>query len=166
MVKEWNPREDAWFAGFVDGEGCFWVARYQAAGGTPSYYPRFEVCLRVDDMPILEKLQAAFGGRLYTTGRPQWGNPRAQWNVSTKRDVAGLVAYFDRFPLRAKKARDYAIWRQMVSIYIQRHGGGVDHDGRLAALREALLAGRSFAPPRDAPEANEPHVVQMTLGGS
>ena len=41
------------------------------------------------------------------------------WYVTSKRDLARLVAYFDQFPLRAKKARDYVLWREAVAIYLK-----------------------------------------------
>src|ERR1044072_9971066 len=113
----WDPRDDAWLAGFADGEGSFILsqcARYQRI------HPRFVISLRADDMAILEALQEAFGGSVGFS-RHKWpGAPKCQWHVVNKKSLPGIVNYFDRFPLRAKKARDYAIWRQAVPIYLSR----------------------------------------------
>jgi hypothetical protein len=44
-------------------------------------------------------------------------------------------------PLRAKKAADYALWREAVMVYLE-HGG---YHPRLLELRQQLMAGRVYA---------------------
>ena len=157
----WDPRKDAWLAGFTDGEGCFSlpIVNRHIRGGL--VVPAFSIGLRADDAAILRTLQGAFGG---TAGvQPAWGNsaPKFKWYVHSKRELAGLVEYFDRFPLRAKKARDFALWREAVRIY--RAMGG--RDPRLPALRKALMDSRGFdAPDMDAPDLDDPLGVQLALG--
>ena len=135
--------ESAWFAGFVDGEAAFLINRaYPLDKG--GHYVVLSIRLRADDLPILERLQATFGGTLrfecYREDRGKGSNPLYTWNVSAKRALKGLVDYFDRFPLQAKKANDYAIWRRAVLAYCR--------EGRkapeLGPLRDALIAGRRF----------------------
>lgn len=156
--------DDAWFAGFSDGEACFDIRRCE--NGT-RHHPRFGIGLRSDDALILERLQAAFGGRLHYSGRKDapWGNvggiaPQCRWHVVAKADLVKLVEYFDRFPLRAKKARDYAVWRRAVMVYCAAGG----RDPRLAALCDAIRSGRVF----DADEPEVPDAVpeewQLRLG--
>lgn len=99
---------------------------------------------------MLRNLQAAFGGRILFNARPQGraaraGNPRYLWHVVAKTDLRRLISYFDAFPLRAKKAADYAIWREAVLIYLAR--GGVETFPELNALRETLRAGRLYIAP-------------------
>src|SRR4051812_19925163 len=96
-----------WLAGFVDGEGCFSITQ-------PHAYKRscrcdFTITLRDDDGPILEEIQKQLGvGRLSRHVRkvnPKNGKPQARYSVATKRETLVIVGTFDRFPLRAKKAK-------------------------------------------------------------
>lgn len=155
-------RDDAWFAGFTDGEGCFQI---RCCEGGYRYVPRFSIGLRADDGPVLEVLNKAFGGRMTYNGRRDspWGAregiaPQWRWEVVAKRDLVGLVAYFDRFPLRAKKASDFAIWRRAVHVYCASGGRAAE----LAGLHAAMAAGRVFQ--ADVADLVEPFAVQLALG--
>lgn len=132
-MATWDPRKDAWFAGFADGEACFVIARRTDRPAGVSV--RFQLALRSDDLSVLEQLQAVFGGTLRVVPHAH-GKPQAHWNVIAKRDLAELVRYFDRFPLRAKKARDYAIWRRAVSIVCSSGSGDLELPALVDALRE------------------------------
>lgn len=127
-----------WFSGFVDGEGSF-LADTHPRG---TIIPIFQVSLRWDDRAVLEAAQATFGGRIYRDERAEGcnGAPLCRYRVADKESLQRIVAYFDRFPLLAKKARDYALWRQMVEAYIE-HGG---RDERLPDLLAELRVGRQY----------------------
>jgi hypothetical protein len=129
--------DDAWFAGFTDGEGSFGV--YPSMRPVGGFVPRFAVQLRADDWKILESLQSQFGGTLRRCPQAR-SRPKAMWRVMAKADLIALVEYFDRFPLRAKKASDYVIWRDAVVAYVE---GGAS-DPRLAALASTLRDGRAY----------------------
>ena len=156
----WDPTSDAWFAGFADGESCLMV-RTRKDGGCE---PHFQLGLRADDAPILECLADAFGGRIYfRKARPEvrLPNPACVWQVWRKSDLRGIVGYFDEFPLRAKKAREYVLWRRAVHIYCR----GGHRAMELPAIADALVALRAF----DAPEVElaEPthHQLHLIEGG-
>jgi hypothetical protein len=106
------------------------------------------------------ELSETFGGaRYWQPASPATPNssPQYHWRVTSKRDLAELVRYFDRFPLRAKKAGDYKVWRLAVAVYCAEGG----RDPRLAELREALVAGRAFN--AEAPELVPCEGTQMEL---
>lgn len=145
-------RNDAWFAGFTDGEGCFY---FSVSRGLRACQPRFAIGLRADDAAILDELRTVFGGSI--TSRAKHPHPVSQWSVANKADLAGLVEYFERFPLRAKKARAYEIWREGVSIYLA-HGG---LDQRLRELHKAMKASRGFE--HDALDIAIPPSPQLSL---
>jgi hypothetical protein len=136
----WDPREDAWFAGFADGEGYFQLRRQNNRGWRIE--PRFRIHLRSDDAEVLHHLRAAFGGSVRDGKNGVW-SPQAHWLVSSKADLRGLVEYFHRFPLRAKKARDCEVWCEAVEVYCA--ASGVHPD--LFVLHDKLVAGRAFALP-------------------
>lgn len=137
-MSEWDPREDAWFAGFADGEGYFQLRRQNKCGWRIE--PRFRINLRADDVEVLHRLREAFGGNVRAGKNGAW-SPQAHWLVSAKPELRGLVSYFDRFPLRAKKAHDYAVWREGVLLYCETSGVNPE----LFLLHDALVAGRAFA---------------------
>lgn len=143
----WDPADDAWLAGFADGEASFLIV-YSARPGNPTgrrpgLAPRFTIGLRADDTPVLRQLANAFGGRLNFD--MDGGGARCRWVVQSKHDLLTLVSYFERFPLRAKKAADYAVWREAVAIYVER--GGVVAFRELEALLVALRCARAYASP-------------------
>lgn len=128
---------DAWLSGFADGEGCFLIAENPGK----RFAPRFKISLRADDKPILDALRNEFGGFVGTVKQgPRNDHPSVQWVVSSKHDLARLRDYFEQHPLRAKKARDYAIWSEAVRAYCARGGRAPE----LADLRDALAAVRTF----------------------
>lgn len=138
---------DAWLAGFIDGEGYFRVAvQQQRAAG--AFVPIFGIGLRVDDLPVLRQAQAAFGGRIAIKPAVGRAKPVAQWSVVAKADLRRIVAYLDHFPLRSKKARDYAVWREAVLLYVT-HGS---RHPDLALLREALDEARVYEEPAEVVE--------------
>ena len=103
-----------WLAGLIDGEGCFHIKRVGGAGG--SLICTMIVGLRVDDRPILEEVRQATGiGALYEARRPSCTLLR--WEVTRKAECVELISILDRYPLRTRKARDYALWREAVNTW-------------------------------------------------
>lgn len=125
------------FAGLVDGEGCFSISRRG--------YPSFILKMRGDDRALLERVQRDLGhpGRI-TTGKPSGeGNrhPWVRWEITRRRELLWLTEVFDAYPLRSKKARDYAIWREAVIDW----SAGYAPDQVAKRHHEALRAVREYA---------------------
>ena len=81
---------------------------------------KFLMGLRADDTPILAELVEATGLgalKLRTTGRKGNAAPIMQWQVATQEECLQIVELFDRYPLRTKKARDFAVWREAAICY-------------------------------------------------
>lgn len=139
-----------WFAGFTDGEGCFDIK-----GVGEHYICRFTIGLRVDDRPILEEIQAKLGlGSIYKRTTASKHNDQVAWEVTRKTETAQLVHVFDRYPLRAKKAIDFAIWREAVFIWNaavrgNRYTGRSPHTAQLCTYRQELKACRKAEPELD-----------------
>lgn len=142
--RDWNPLDDAWASGFFDGEGSFNVIHAGKAHLVPRpLVPCFSIGLRADEVAVLRTLADTFGGGLTFKAAVNTSRPVVQWHVAAKSDLSRLRDYLDRFPLRAKKARDYAIWREAVGIYIAHGWRGQG----LTQLREELMAGREYVKP-------------------
>lgn len=99
-----------WLAGFIDGEGCF---RIHSQKRGRYLTPAFHLKLRADDRPILEEIARRVGaGRLYDMPAHGTSRPGTVWRCQSQADCRALAAVLDRYPLRAKKAREYAVWRE------------------------------------------------------
>ena len=109
-----------WFAGFVDGEGCF-VAKVTRTHGL-GITCEFSIILRADDRPMLEEIQRRLEMGIITdygvmTNRQGVrSNPRARWRVAKRSDCLRLVELFRQYPLRAKKADESITWSAIVEL--------------------------------------------------
>src|SRR5262245_49713133 len=151
-----------YLTGFSDGEGCFQLRictlhkKHGPSRPTPSAI--FVICLRADDVAILQLFQSFFGcGRIV----PGKGNGTRQdsrrFQISGAHDlVSTVIPHFQRYPLRAKKLRDFSIWKQGVmlirhvsSLFRPKHSRRWT-DERLAqflALKKALASVREYQAP-------------------
>lgn len=103
-----------WLAGFIDGEGCF----YAAAPTVEIRYGKFatyikaemKISLREDDVAMLQQIKSKIGGRVTFFKKSR----SASLRINSKKDTMFLMRVLDAHPLRAKKRRDYNIWRGIV----------------------------------------------------
>ena len=136
-----------WLAGFIDGEGCFRVHKEKGGG----YYAcHFALKLRDDERAILERIvtETSIGHiKPDITGRGN-SRPCLVWVVQSKAECVKLVALLDEFPLRAKKSRDYAIWREAVCYWQTMKRGNRWHGprdwSRMIAFKSAIEAARAY----------------------
>lgn len=118
-----------WLAGFVAGEGCFRVHKGKSGG----YYAcHFTLKLRDDERPILEEIveRTGIGHLKPDTARNGNSRPCLVWVVQSKAECIKLVALLDQFPIRARKARDYAVWREAVAFWVAQAKGSRWHGAR------------------------------------
>ena len=151
----------AWFSGFAAGEGSFGIRhRQNRAGG--EWQVRFDLVLRRDDRAILERLAAQHGGRLYNEDtKPSGGvkrpSPSVRWVIYRLAECRRLVEHFRRYPLYAKKQRDFELWAMAVEHLSL--GGKHRNNEYMEGLRLALVAGRVY----DAEEQASPSMSQLRL---
>lgn len=132
-----------WLAGFIDGEGCFVLRRTG-----PRIYPQLTIEVRIDDSEILYEIVNRTGcGAVTFRTRPR-GNPQARWMVSNLPEAVQMVGILDAHPLRAKKRRDYDLWREVVLAKNQAERGQEDRP-YLLGLQERLNEGRKCDLGRD-----------------
>ena len=131
-----TPEVGQYLAGLTDGEGCFGI--YTSTRWT--YRVEFVINLRADDRPLLEWLKAETGlGYISVASRKKRGDkPTARWAVQSIRECLDLIAIFETYPLRSKKARDFEIWAKAVRTC---SAGGSSRIGRFMI---ALRAMRSY----------------------
>lgn len=166
-----------WLAGFIDGEGCFTI-RDNKGSDRKSLVCEFHINLRRDDDAILSEIAAKTGlGRIYfaapsrTTDRN--AQPQVRWLVSRRSQLLKLIDLLDRFPLRAKKARDYAVWREAVLAWQSVRLIGTSPNRtrnapiwiRMKELKEHLEAGRAYETAGRAVELPVESPAQLHLRG-
>jgi LAGLIDADG endonuclease len=123
-------------AGFIDAEGSFVIVPNN--GGT-TWSCGMTLALRLDDADVLRDLCRSTGlGRILLT-RPQRGSrPQARWNITSKRECLQLTRLLRRFPLRARKRRDFKIWSQAVDRWAASpYDAGRDRDLQAEMARAA-----------------------------
>jgi hypothetical protein len=106
-------------AGFVDGEGCFYInfrrdIRHDRKNKPVYFYWKvgFAIVLRGDDKEILEKIKEVLGCGTVTINR----NGQARLQITDINDLTKIADFFDRYPLRAKKKFDYLLWKEALLI--------------------------------------------------
>jgi hypothetical protein len=136
-----------WLAGFTDGEGCFRIKTTNQG----TYQCRFSIGLRADDAPILFEIQDRLGGigTLCHSGKNNARQEQWRWEVNAKTHVAKLVDVYDAYPLRAKKAQDFAIWREAVQIWLRVENGKRYDWHEMAECAARLKACRQFVRPAE-----------------
>jgi hypothetical protein len=141
-----------WFSGFFDGEGTLGIFPPYRVGRGNGYRCSAKISLRADDQPILDEIHARLGiGRIYAD-RKGWAsaaskttNPCISWAVDGREPCLRLMEFFERYPLRAKKARDFAIWAEGVREWTSVPVSTKPRDWtRMAELCEGLRAARVF----------------------
>ena len=124
LVSRLHPQ---YIVGFIDGEGCFAISigKHQTLKQKREIKLEFEIELRSDDRPILERIQAVFGcGRIYDLAYERYGwHPHVKYKVSRLEDlVHKVIPFFRRYPLQAKKARSFQIFCQAVeAVQAKKH---------------------------------------------
>lgn len=112
-----------WLSGFTDGEGCFMLGihnrNWQGYHGLVPF-ANFIIGLRADDEAVLRLIQSYFqcGILDYRPRSNNNGKPQFVLRVRNIPELSNIVVpHFDRFPLYAKKKRDFLIWREAVMLF-------------------------------------------------
>jgi len=100
-----------YIVGFVDGEGCFSITINKNDDRLPEVRLIFEIELREDDEPILQKIQATLGcGNIYRLEYERYAKwrPHVKFKVSNFADISQkVIPFFKRYPLQAKKRFEF-----------------------------------------------------------
>jgi hypothetical protein len=135
-----DPEFWAWFAGFVDGEGCFSIT-VSTVGEKRYTQPMFQIAVRADERPILEEIRDRLGCgriRVHVPGAST-SNLQLKFQLTSIADCQRLVEVLRLHPLRAKKRNDFETWAEAVAEKAQ-----TGTSPRVFELREELIAGRRY----------------------
>lgn len=138
-----------WLSGFIDGEGCFFFHNQH----TSFPKPHFQLKLRDDDRNILDEcVRRTKLGYIRSVARKDASQAQCVWLIIRRKDCIELVKILDECPLRAKKLRDYLIWREAVMLWANKKnkackGGGTTGYGitdDMKRLKALLESGRKY----------------------
>lgn len=148
----WN-----WFAGFTAGEGSFTVRREEDKRvNYVTFRPAFSILLRADERPIIEEIAGMIGWQhvrirdreARTNQAGINSKPGVFMDIRSKAGCQRMVEIFDAYPLRAKKQRDFELWRQIVLEQQHQPRGnrwaGPADKSRVEMLAKELVEGRKF----------------------
>ena len=147
-----GPNFVQWLGGFIEGEGCFQI-RKRTRRVSVAYPCDFTLRLRQDDQSILtEIIERTQIGYLLMQSQYRTSEPRVSWNITSKSDALKLIKILDSVSLLTKKAADYQLWREAVTIWQtndgQKHSRANQFDwSAMAQLRDQLQQGRKFIAP-------------------
>lgn len=145
FIEEGVPRDYGfWLAGLTDGEGHFGIN----PNGT-GWSCIFAIKLRADDRAILLEAAEIVGvGRVRVEAENNANDrnrkPQARWDVGRKRECERLLDFFTAFPLRSKKARDFAIWAEAVEAWLPIQGQEKSDWSRIADASRRLREVRRY----------------------
>lgn len=115
-----------YIAGFVDGEGCFFISfrrdvrheRGKRSGIKPVYFYwdiGFAIVLREDDKEILEKIKDTLDCGEVTGPNKQ---KQVRFQITGINDLSDkIVPFFEKHPLHAKKKFDFRLWKKAIEIF-------------------------------------------------
>ena len=106
--------DPSWIAGFVDGEGCFYVGinRIEKMRLGWQVLPEFRVTQHERDVELLIQICNYFG---FGAVRPNHGD-RMDYCVRGLEELNEIVAFFQRNPLRSKKRSDFEIFAKIIDL--------------------------------------------------
>lgn len=126
-----------WLAGFIDGEGSFLITKTKRE---MNHTCAMAITLRIDDKDVLDEAHRRLGIGVIAE-YPNRQCPSARWTVGSKLDCLKLVAILETHPLRAKKSRDFEVWKRAVWVWNLKvpNGNAYPMDwSTMKALREEL----------------------------
>lgn len=138
-MQTYSNTDLAWAAGFIDGEGCFYISRTMR-GKRPVFMAGLSVS-QVSDLP-LQKLTDILGGKVYNQRKPP--NPKWadiwQWRAHSASALRAAEALIPYLVLKRPHAELIVEFCQGISpdhIW-GRHGLPIEEVQRRDSLRERL----------------------------
>ena len=129
--------------GFIDGEGSFSVSigKHKTLKRGFEIRPEFEIELRADDREILERICVTVGcGKIYDCSYERYGwYPHVKYKITsikTMRDI--FFPFIDQYPLQAKKAKSYLLFREIVLLVCDKKHLSDEGFNKIVFLRKEL----------------------------
>jgi len=134
-----------YIAGFVDGEGCFYLSYRQELKAhrknKPTYrrwVTYFAIVLRNDDLDILNQIMNTL-----ECGKISFTKDQVRYNIQNIEDIIEkIIPFFETYELRAKKRHDFILWKKAAYIVkknlFNNRGYSDKEHGRLLEIRNEM----------------------------
>ena len=134
-TKDFNP---FWVAGFVDGEGCFYVKTSKTHSGY-RVSPYFYIAQHIRDIDLLENLVIYLNCGLVETVKTR--PTQSSYVVYKLYDITNkIIPFFEKYSLRGNKLLDFYDFKKIVNIV----GEINKYDEHSATLKEILKIKRNM----------------------
>lgn len=112
-TKDFNP---FWVAGFVDGEGCFYIKTTKTKSGYGyTVNPNFSITQHIRDIALLENLVIYLNCGLVDTVKTR--PTQSSYVVYRFDDIINkIIPFFEKYPLRGNKLLDFYDFKKVVNI--------------------------------------------------
>jgi hypothetical protein len=135
-----NPN---YIIGFIDGEGSFSVSigKHKTLKRGYEVRPEFEIEVRADDQEILERILITIGcGRIYDLSYERYGwHPHSKYKITSSQDMRDyLFPFLDKYPLQAKKAESYKLFREIVVMMLHKEHLTDNGFAKIVKLRDKI----------------------------
>ena len=114
-----------WISGFTDGEGCFSIAliKNSTTRFGKQIFPEFVVTQGAKSLPALQDIRDFFGcGNIFINKR--YDNHHEHLYRYCVRSISELnekiIPFFERFPLRTHKQEDFAIFKKVIGMMVEK----------------------------------------------
>ena len=95
-------------SGFSDAEACYLISVTRNSKGKWVVSAKFQFCLHLADLPLLEGIQEFFGGIGYITKYTQ--NNKVFYVVTKLSDLYNIIIpHFNKYPLLIQKRLDFIL---------------------------------------------------------
>jgi hypothetical protein len=131
-MKTWLKTDLAYLAGFIDGEGCFFLGYRKI--GKRNCFPT-SVLVAQTSQAVLHEYQASFGGTVHDHGKTKKNRPAWMWAIHGEN--AERLTRLVRPYLKVKKEQA-EVFMQMRGV-INKHSRGVDIPAEEVTHRLALV---------------------------
>lgn len=104
-----------WIVGFIDGEGCFHVgiSRHEDLRSGFQVLPELTVVQHQRDLDLLYELRSEMNCGVVRSNH----GDRFCWRVRKLKNLSEIIVpFFDKYPLRSKKAVEYLKFRKVVMM--------------------------------------------------
>ena len=106
--------DTSWIAGFVDGEGCFYIGINKIENMTLGWQvlPEFRVVQHASDEQILQRIRTYFQ---FGDIRVNHGD-RKEFRVRGMKNLNEIVKFFRNSPLQTKKRKDFELFSKVIEM--------------------------------------------------
>lgn len=136
-------------AGFVSGEGCFYVSIFNKSTGHIQVQCGFSIKVRNDDRELIKAIHRVlkYSGNIYEIESKRY---RYAWDSIKRHDAVLLlirnvdelvhyvIPFFDQYPPRGRKRRNYDLWKEAVAVLASGDQGTAEGLEKIQALQAQL----------------------------